>query len=131
MPLKVFISYTRKDSALARRVARKLEELGAEALFDISHLKHGNSIPRTVQEALRTSDLLIAIVSKESAHSPNLNWELGAGVGLGKRVAIIVDDIQPNELPPTLRSLHLVEARQINGELPRLLKYAAPEKVAG
>ena len=130
MALKVFISHAHKDAGLARKVAKKVEELGGQAFFDEWSLKHGDNITRTIQEALRSSDVLIAIVSKATAQSAWLNSEVGAGVALGKRVAVIADDIQPKELPPTLRSLQVVDARQVDRELRRLLKCTVPEKVA-
>ncbi len=130
MSFRVFISHAHKDAGLARKVAKEVEKLGGQAFSGEWSLKQGDNFARIIQDALRNSDVVIAIVNKASAQSPWLNSEVGASVALGKRVAVITDDIEPRELPPTLRSLQLVDASQLDRDLGRLFKYLTSEKVA-
>lgn len=130
MAIKVFISHTRKDAGLARKVAREVKKSGAQAFFDEWSLRHGDHIVRRIQDALRDCDVMIAIVSRASAQTPWLNSEVGAAVALQKKVVLIADDVLPKELPPTLRSFQIVDARNINRYPEQLSKFVMPEQAA-
>jgi hypothetical protein len=64
----------------------------------------GDAIRDAIEEGLRSSDMIVAIVSPKSIDRPNLFFELGAAVGMGKRiVAIVPSNFDPSLLPQPLR----------------------------
>ena len=53
---------------------------------------------------MRGSDVLVALLDPESPAKPNLFFELGAAIGMGKRVVSIVPKgMNPNNLPLDVR----------------------------
>ena len=53
---------------------------------------------------MRTSDVLVALLDAESPSRPNLFFELGAAIGMGKRVvAIVPKNLDPKILPLDVR----------------------------
>jgi hypothetical protein len=131
MTYKVFISYTHKDAGLARRVAREVEKSGGRAYFDPISFNQAAKLTAEARDALGEANAMVAIVNRNSARSPRLNYEVGAAFGLDKKVAVIIaDDLQPKELPPPLRSFEVVDARQIERLVEELSRDAKPETVA-
>jgi predicted nucleotide-binding protein len=104
---KVFISYSQADvdKEWLRAFIHSLETRGVSVWFDESQLHPGDSIRDAVEEGLRSSDIIVAVVSPNSLERPNLFFELGAAVGMGKRVvAIVPSDLDPSRLPQLLRT---------------------------
>ncbi len=130
MPYKVFISHAESDRDLALKVAQEVERSGGEAIFGPSSLRQGAKIPPKIVEALRQSDVVVGIASSNSSQSAWFNAEMGAAWGLAKIIVLVADNVQPKELPPTLRSLRTVGARQIGRYLRQLSQEAKPETVA-
>jgi hypothetical protein len=57
-----------------------------------------------LESGLRNSDVLVALVDPETPARPNLFFELGAAIGMGKRVVPIVPKgLDPNALPLEVR----------------------------
>jgi TIR domain-containing protein len=104
---KVFISYSSSDvdKEWLRAFVHSLETRGVSVWFDESQLHPGDSIRDAIEEGLRGSDIIVVVVSPNSLERPNLFFELGAAVGMGKRVvAIVPQDLDPSRLPQPLRT---------------------------
>lgn len=101
----VFISYSHEDAEWAEAFARALEERGVSVWFDMFNISAGETISQRVEEGLRSSDLVVALVNTHSLHHPAFFFELGAAVALGKRlVGIVPKDMDPTLLPHSLRT---------------------------
>ena len=57
-----------------------------------------------VEQGLRESDVIVLLLNPESANRPNVLFELGAAIGLGKRIVPIVpEDADLSQLPGPIR----------------------------
>src|SRR5207249_570773 len=101
---KVFISHPAGDADWARSFARALQQRGVSVWFDEFDVRPGESLRDALELGLRTSDVLVALLDAESASKPNLFFELGAAIGMGKRVVPIVPKgMDPSALPLNVR----------------------------
>ncbi|MGA2878158.1 MAG: toll/interleukin-1 receptor domain-containing protein [Bryobacteraceae bacterium] len=100
----VFISHSARDADWARSFAQALKERGVTVWFDEFDVRPGESVRDALEAGLRTSDVLVALLDAESPSRPNLFFELGAAIGMGKRVvAIVPKDLDPSVLPLDVR----------------------------
>jgi hypothetical protein len=101
---QVFISYSKADSEWARSFAEALKRLGLRVWFDQFEIGAGESLRDALETGLRDSDVFVTLVERENLQRPNLFFELGAAIGMKKRVvAIVPKDIDPAMLPVELR----------------------------
>lgn len=101
---KVFISHSVKDADWVRSFAEALKQRGVSVWFDGLDVEAADSLPDALEDGLRNSDVLVAVVDSESFSMPNLLFELGAAIGMGKRVVSIVPkDVEPTALPFDVR----------------------------
>jgi len=101
---KVFISHTARDTEWARSFARALKERGVNVWFDEFDVQPGESLREALESGLRNSDVFVALLDAEAPAKPNLFFELGAAIGMGKRVVPIVPKgIDLGALPLDLR----------------------------
>ncbi len=108
----VFISYSRSDPEVSQQVRALKVVLQARgiATWDItSEATLGQDLPEMLEAAMRSSDAVVALVSATDVDRPWLYWELGASVGLGKKLLIVVlDGLDPVSLPAPARAKKLV-----------------------
>ena len=101
---KVFISYSHVDTAWANSFAAALRERGVPVWFDKFEITPGESLREALESGLRESDVFVAILSRESQVSPALFFELGAAIGMNKRVvAIVPNDFDTTQIPVEFR----------------------------
>jgi hypothetical protein len=101
---KVFISHTAGDTEWARSFAKALKERGISVWFDEFDVQPGEPLREAMEAGMRSSDVLVALLDPEVPTRPNLFFELGAAIGMGKRfVPIVPKSIDPSTLPLDLR----------------------------
>jgi hypothetical protein len=101
---RVFISYSSQDRDWAQAFAQSLKEFGAEVWFDQWKVPAGEAWPASFEKGLRESDVIAVVINLADLSRPNLLFEVGAAVGMGKRVVpILPRDFQSSELPYPLR----------------------------
>jgi len=102
---KVFISSSNKDISWARQFVEALQAQGVAVWFSERQVPPGRPFQAEVEKALRESDFIATLITPDSAESPNLFFELGAAVGMGKVIVPIVPkDMDLATLPPPLRT---------------------------
>jgi hypothetical protein len=128
---RVFLSYARKDSRSAQKLATQIEATGAAVFLDEFSLEAGEAFQAQIDRELRGSDEVVALVTENSIQSRWWGFEVGAALGLQKRVVSIIDGVKVEELPPPLRSLQSVDVRKISGYLSELSERVnpSPERV--
>jgi len=87
---KVFISHTTRDTEWARSFAKALKERGVSVWFDEFDVQLGEPLRDALEAGLRNSDVFVALLDADAPIKPNLLFELGAAIGMGKRVVPIV-----------------------------------------
>jgi TIR domain len=104
---RVFVSYSSRDGDWAQAFAQSLEKFGVKVWIDRLSLVPGQTWPAVLEKALRESDVVAVVVNPAEALRPDLFFEIGAAVGMGKRlVPIFPKDYDLSELPYPLRVRH-------------------------
>ena len=69
---RVFVSYSSKDKVFVRMLVADLQDMGLDVWFDESELDVGDSIVSKISTAIRDTNYLIVVLSKNSVASPGL-----------------------------------------------------------
>jgi formylglycine-generating enzyme required for sulfatase activity len=72
---RIFISYSRRDEAFARKLATSLSQMGADIWIDVEDIPAGMKWSSAIQEGLDSGNLLIVIISPDSMASRNVEDE--------------------------------------------------------
>lgn len=95
--LKVFLSYSSKDRVIAGGYKSYLEAYYGFQVF----VAHDDNTPSTkwsesIQENLKSSDVFVVLISKDSKESQFVNQEIGVALGLEKKIfPIKIDQTNP------------------------------------
>ena len=114
---RVFLSYSRKDDAFTHRLAGALAALGFEPDFDQSSFDPANIATgvsaedewwRRLQEMIAAADVMVFVVSPDSAVSKACDEEIAYARGIGKRIIpILRRTIDFARAPPRLAALNV------------------------
>lgn len=116
---EVFISYSHEDRDWAREFADALKHLGLDPWFDQYRIRAGESLTEALEKGLRESDVIVLLISPESAKKPWVFLEVGAALGMGKKVLDIVPgdfDLSQLPLPLRLRKYRIKRSPQATAE---------------
>ena len=104
---QLFISYSRKDIAFARRLAGDLEKAGYTVWWDITDLRGGDDWVRVIPEAIETSDFVIVVLSPDSTVSEWVRKEYTQALSLRKRIIPIM--LRTTTVPFALNTINYVD----------------------
>lgn len=94
--MNIFISYNHKDREFSRRLAAALQSGGLATWIDDQELKIGDSLVERINEAIRQSDAIIVVLSKNTPKSQWQSSEIAMAVAAhkisSKRIIPIVID---------------------------------------
>jgi len=90
--LTVFIShsYSHIDSEWVHQFANALKQQGVNVWLADWQIAAGESFVDALESGLRASDVIVAILSPHNVASPNVLFEIGFAVGMGKKLIPIV-----------------------------------------
>src|SRR5262249_56887938 len=108
--LKVFISYSRKDStAFVDELVLGLEDRGFTPILDRHDIKPGEHWEARLGRLIEQSDTVVFVVSPEAVKSGRCGWEIDNTLALSKRLLPVVHKAVPEtEMPPKLGKLQLI-----------------------
>ena len=92
---KLFLSYSRKDEAKARRFTDWLEREGHDVWRDEDDIGGGTSFSMEIEKALKDCDAVLVLWSAESLQSAWVRDEAGYGRDAGKLIPFSLDGIEP------------------------------------
>ena len=104
---QIFISYSRKDIAFARRLAGDLEKAGYVVWWDITDLRGGDDWVRVIPEAIETSDFFIVVLSPHSTASEWVRKEYTQALSLRKRVIPLM--LETTAVPFALNTINYLD----------------------
>jgi hypothetical protein len=105
----LFFSYSRGNLLVVRSIAGELRRLGYRTWLDLESLRPGERWREAIERAMAASDAMVYCISRLSLESAWTSVELRAARARGLPVVpLLVDDIDIDRLPPTLRELHLI-----------------------
>ncbi|MDR4504495.1 MAG: TIR domain-containing protein [Candidatus Scalindua sp.] len=76
--MKIFISYSSQDKKYASLLANKLQEANHEVWYDSWSLKAGDNLLKKISEGVKSADIVILIVSRNSSKSKWVMHEFSA-----------------------------------------------------
>jgi hypothetical protein len=98
--VRVFVSYSRAQFYLAEDLALALGQHGIDAWFDVHRLQPGGDWDGAIVEAVRATDGVVLVASREALASPHVRAELDVAQKLGKPVIVALAG--PVDLPDRL-----------------------------
>jgi len=111
---RIFISHTSDSRDYARSLRKALQEFGDAALFDETEMTAGESIAEVVRTKLQSADYFVVLLTKRTAESPRVMFEIGAAEALGKRVLpILLARLDMDKLDYLGRDLAFLDARKL------------------
>ncbi|NRF71360.1 toll/interleukin-1 receptor domain-containing protein [Aquincola sp. S2] len=113
-PLKLFVSYSRRDKAAAQALVRALESEGFAVFIDLEALEFGEEWQRQLAQSIAAADTVVWLVTPASVTSRWCQWELGEVVRLCKRLMPVrIADIDAAALPPAIGRVHMLPAEGV------------------
>src|ERR1700730_10811062 len=104
---KVFVSYSRKDTAFAQMLVSALAERSFDAFLDKTDIAPGEPWKERLAGLIAAADTVIFTVSPDAVASPICAWELAESERLGKRIIpIVARRIADAEAPAALSRLN-------------------------
>lgn len=91
---KVFLSYSREDTAQVRPIAACLQRAGHDVWWD-QHISGGEQFAEAIEKALHGADVIVAVWSEAAAHSAWVRDEAAAGRDSGRLVPVTIDGSAP------------------------------------
>src|SRR5262245_29066827 len=100
--LKVFISYSRKDSAaFADELVVGLEDRGFYPSLDRHDIAPGEPWELRLGGLIEQADTVVFVVSPEAVKSDRCNWEIEKTLALSKRLLPVIHKPVPNDQIPS------------------------------
>src|SRR5262245_66155394 len=107
--LKVFISYSRKDStAFVDELVLGLEDRGFTPILDRHDIKPGEPWEARLGGLIDQSDTVVFVVSPEAGKSERSDWEIDKTLASSERLLPVTDKLLDTEIPPKLSELHFI-----------------------
>jgi WD40 repeat protein len=111
--LRVFISYSRRDSAVADALVDALDNR-FDVTIDRRDLPFGEKWQAELADYIRLSDTVIWLISEASVQSNWVNWELDEVAKRNKRlVPVMVAETARDALPRQIGEIHILPAEGI------------------
>jgi hypothetical protein len=108
---RVFVSYSYADRPIAERLLTELRKVNVAGWMDASDLAAGEAVSTSIRNALAHSDAIVILLSARSLESNWVQFEIGAALGLGKRLLpVIIGDVEA-PLPEYLSNIQWLDAR--------------------
>ncbi len=117
----IFISHINEESGVAHRVKSLLREVFGPELSvfvssDYESLRGGDKWFPTILNNLKSSRVILALLSKDSLYRPWIPYEAGVGEGAGAKVIPMVHmDFSLRELGPPLGEYHVRRLQSEDG----------------
>jgi len=109
----LFISYSRKDAKIARKLTDAFEGQGLDFWIDWKGIPLTVDWWREITRGIEQADNFLFLLSPDSAKSKICRREIKHAVRNGKRlIPIVVRDVTPGEAPKELRGINWVFLRE-------------------
>ena len=108
----VFISHIGDEAPVALKLKNLLQKVFAEAIpvfvsSDYESISTGEEWYRRIVESIKSSKVVIVLISKESIGRPWINFEAGVGAGSNAKVfPVAIRGFSLGDLKPPLQPLH-------------------------
>ena len=111
---RVFISHTNDSRDYARNLEVALKRFPDFAFVDQSDIGADESNSVSIRTRLQASDTIVVLLTQPAAESPGVLFEIGAAVGLGKRVLpVLMDELDTDKIDYLIRDQQYLDARRL------------------
>ena len=111
--LDVFISYSRADADLARKLNENLQELGKTTWFDQESIAVGEDFQKEIEKGIENCDNFVFIISPRSINSHYCVDEVEHAFRLNKRfITILHQPVEKKDLHPALARVQWIDFRR-------------------
>ena len=108
--LDVFISYSRADSDLARKLNDALQVQGKTTWFDQESIASGSDFQQEINRGIKASDNFVFIISESSVNSTYCKDEVEYAASLNKRfVTVLHQQVISGDLHPELAKVQWID----------------------
>ena len=124
MGYSVFLSHNSTDKEWVEKIEQRLWREGIRPYLFEHDPQPGNSISQKIQKAIRNSDSLVVLVTKDGQFSKWLNAEIGYAKAIDKPIIPLVDRLIDNPELPFIGDTEYIRVNlnSIEDELPVLIK---------
>jgi len=113
--MKIFLSYSQRDAALAQKIAYGLRGEGLQIWLPEEELLPGDNWAERISRALDECDSMVVLLTPNVTQSSNVQWEMGYALGnkaYSKRVIpIVVGSEAESMLPWILERFQVVRIK--------------------
>lgn len=88
--IRVFISYSRKDRAIAERLRTRLIDDGVDAFLDAHDIVKGEPWQERLQNLIFTANVVVFLISPDSVASEICDWEINEAERIARRILPVV-----------------------------------------
>lgn len=88
--LKVFVSYSRRDVLFADQLVVSLEDRDYVCIIDRHDIAQGEEWRPRIRDLILQSDVIVFVLTENSASSPICTWEVEHALSLGKRIVPVL-----------------------------------------
>jgi hypothetical protein len=108
--LKIFISYSRRDSSdFAEELVAGLELAGFAPFLDRHDIAAGEDWEKRLGGLILEADTVVFVISPEAIKSERCDWEVDKTIELSKRLLpVIFKPVLDVEIPQKLRQLQFI-----------------------
>jgi hypothetical protein len=125
--MRVFVSHASKDHMAVESVHRQLESIGVTSYLAEHDQRAGERLSQKVEQALRGSDLVVAILTPAGYDSRYVQQELGVARGTG---TLIIPLVHPDLTEADLGLLNDIEYIRFDPSTPQDGLASLTERVA-
>jgi hypothetical protein len=118
---RVFITYSSKDSELARQLHATLQCAGAQPFLAELDIKSGEDWRDTILKNIRQSQWVFFLATSSSCASYAVAHEIGATLVLEKKLIPLMWGVTPEQLPEWVSRSHAMDLRD-SGRIARLVE---------
>ena len=110
---RVFVSYSREDQALARKLVDHLECIGFHPIWD-ENLRPGDRFSDVIKAGIAHAHVFLPILTEKSVGRPWVHQETGYAMGLEVPVLPVTVELEPGEM---IQDLHAMKVASDLGDL--------------
>jgi hypothetical protein len=106
---RLFISYSRQNIEMARRIAEDCKEREIDFWIDWEGIEPSLDWWKEIEKGIEQADNFVFLISPDSIASPVCRREIEHGLRNGKRlIPVIVQKVRPQDAPPEIASLNWI-----------------------
>jgi hypothetical protein len=119
-PFRIFLSYSHEDRELVSQVARVLEELGLQPLYD-RHIRPGSAFNDAIRGLILHAHIFMPVITDRAQERPWVHQETGYAMALNTPILPLAIGHLPGEMIAQLQAIQVQPdlsdlCRQLDGE---------------